>query len=168
MKIFASGSWHEESTRPYSEQAYLLGRLIAEHNHALVAGPGTGISKYIIAGYRDGGGHRLTVYLPAKKHMDSVGEKLLTEPDETIQTNLDYPQKNIEQVKASDAVIMITGGAGSLTEIIHAANDYGLPVACLDGSGDAIEAVKHVSNLEGKIFFSKDIRLLLAHVEEQA
>lgn len=100
--------------------------------------------------------------------MKRVGEKIEANADETNCLDLDYPMRNIIQVKAADALIAITGSTGTLMDILYAAADYNIPVACLDGSGDAIRAVKLIKKIKGKIFYSKDVTKLLAHVEHKA
>jgi predicted Rossmann-fold nucleotide-binding protein len=54
---------------------------------------------------------------------------------------LDYPMRNLLQVKRSDGLFMLTGGDGALEEVIAAVVDYHVPVAIVGGSGRAADAV---------------------------
>lgn len=168
MKILVVGSWQEKDITPYIHDAEKLGRLLAEHGHEFISGPGGGIHKWLIKGYRSAGGKKVIFFLPRKDEMVRVGEKVEARADETIRLDLDYPMRNIIQVKSADALIAITGSTGTLMDILYAAADYDIPVACFDDSGDAIRAVKLIEKLKGKIFYSRDVAELLAHVEREA
>jgi len=115
MKIFVAGTWEDHKTKSYSDSGFLLGKRIAEKGYDLSCGPGTGISKYVMQGYtsiKNRG--KIWCYLPSKEEMEKVGEKIGDGIDEIIQTEYDYPMRNLFQIKQSDAVIIITGGGGNL------------------------------------------------------
>lgn len=73
--------------------------------------------------------------------MQAVGEEVLPGADEIEQTGLDYPMRNLLQVKRSDGLFVLTGGDGALEEVVAAVVDYRLPVAVVAGSGSVAEAV---------------------------
>lgn len=74
--------------------------------------------------------------------MEAVGERVERTPDDLVQTALDYPMRNVYQIRQSDALIVVTGGDGALEEILPALVDYSLPTALLEGSGRAVEAIR--------------------------
>src|SRR5262245_20298326 len=120
--------------------------MIAEAGYSLGCGPGTGIARHVIDGfravserYRTG---KVRYYLPADKYMQAVGEKVEPGADEIIQTDLDYPMRNVHQISKSIGLIVITGGDGALEEILPALADYDLPVSALRGSGQAAQALE--------------------------
>ena len=51
-QVFVSGTWRDDKARPYKDQALHLGRRLAERDFDLACGPGTGISRYVIDGYK--------------------------------------------------------------------------------------------------------------------
>jgi predicted Rossmann-fold nucleotide-binding protein len=142
VQIFVSGTWSSDKARPYSVEALELGSRIAAGGFDLACGPGTGIARYVIDGYR-GAPRRGTVryYLPTPGDMRAVGEQVMPGADEIEQTDLDYPMRNLLQVKRSDGLFVLTGGDGALEEVIAAIVDYRVPVAVVAGAGNAGAAV---------------------------
>jgi predicted Rossmann-fold nucleotide-binding protein len=142
MQIFVSGTWNPDKARPYSAQALELGARIAAAGHDLACGPGTGVARYVIDGFRQVPQRgRIRYYLPAEADMRAVGEEVMPGADEIEHTGLDYPMRNLLQVKRSDGLFVLTGGDGALEEIIAAVVDYRVPVAVVDGAGAAAAAV---------------------------
>jgi predicted Rossmann-fold nucleotide-binding protein len=142
MQIFVSGTWKAEKARPYRAQAEELGEQIAASGFDLACGPGTGIARHVIDGYRQAPRKgKVRYYLPEESHMQAVGEEVLPGADEIEHTGLDYPMRNLLQVKRSDGLFVLTGGDGALEEVIAAVVDYNLPVAIVAGAGSAAAAV---------------------------
>ena len=144
MKIFVAGTWSKKKAEKYSETAYSLGKQIAERGHDLGCGPGTGIAEFVVAGFRsvENRKGKVTFYLPSRHEMEKVGEVVGDGADITIETDLDYPMRNIFQIRASEALFILTGGDGTLEEAIVALADYNLPVAAYKDSGVAIKALE--------------------------
>lgn len=146
-QVFVAGTWRDDIPRQYREAAHRVGVLIAEAGCSLACGPGTGISAHAIAGFRSVTGRAGVVrfYLPAQRWMEAVGEVARwQDADEIVATDLDYPQRNVYQISKSSGVVAITGGDGTLEEILPALIDYGLPVAVLQGSGQAAVALERL------------------------
>jgi len=139
MQVFVSGTWRNDKAARYAEAAASVGALIAAAGYSLACGPGTGIARHVIDGFRSVSPRAGMVryYLPAESHMVAVGEEIQDGYDEIIQTNLDYPMRNVYQVGKSHGLIVISGGDGTLEEILPALIDYRLPVAVLKDSGQA-------------------------------
>jgi len=76
--------------------------------------------------------------------MKEVGEEIMIEPDTPIFTKQDYPIRNLLQVKGSDAVIGVTGGSGTLTELIASINDYKLPTSFYEGSSQVVDLFRKI------------------------
>jgi uncharacterized protein (TIGR00725 family) len=144
LQAFVSGTWRTDKAAAYADTAARVGELIAAAGWSLACGPGTGIARHAIDGFRSVSPRRGVVryHLPAKAHMAEVGEQVQPGADETIETDLDYPMRNVYQVSRSHALIVITGGDGTLEEILPALIDYNLPVGILKGSGQAAAAVE--------------------------
>jgi uncharacterized protein (TIGR00725 family) len=143
-QIFVSGTWRADRAEEYAEAAAAVGVLIAEAGHSLACGPGTGIARHVIDGFRSVEARRGKVryHLPAYAHMEAVGEPVEPGYDELVETDLDYPMRNVFQVSRSSGLIAITGGDGTLEEILPALIDYNLPVAVMKGSGQAAVALE--------------------------
>lgn len=143
MQIFVSGTWKREKAGPYADQAALLGGAIAAAGFDLACGPGTGIARHVIDGFRGTPGHgTVRYYLPSAEAMALAGETVEPGADVVEQTELDYPMRNVLQVKRSDGLFVLTGGDGTLEEILPAVIDYRIPVAALAGAGTAVAALE--------------------------
>ena len=173
MQIFVGGTWSDIKARPYAEKGLWLGRQIASLGHDLACGPGTGIAKYVIAGYKSVcGTGRVRFYLPTPEEMQKAGEVVGEGADETIETGLDYPLRNIFQIRASDALFVLTGGDGTLEEAIVALADYKLPVSAVRGSGTAVKALEVLSEIfpawTEDLLIHEDMSKLLNHIVTRA
>jgi len=128
----------------HADAAYRVGQLIAEAGYSLGCGPGTGIARHAIDGFRSVSDRvgKVRYYLPAEHHMKAVGEEVEPGADEIIQTDLDYPMRNVHQISKSVGLVIITGGDGALEEVLPALADYDLPVSALRGSGQAALALE--------------------------
>jgi uncharacterized protein (TIGR00725 family) len=163
MKILITGSWQKSKAVAIAQEAYELGKLLAEGKHAILSGGGTGVSALVVASYKEHSGERYIAYFPSKAHMDAVGEECGPDCDERIDTDLDYPQRNIELVKACDGMIALHGGLGTLTEIIHAVKDYNKPVAVIE-KGDLAHWIKGIHELKEKVFLTADPKEAVEHL----
>lgn len=172
MQIFVAGTWSEKKAAPFVSQGIELGKLIAAGKYDLACGPGTGMAKYVIEGYRSVEPRgKVRFYLPTQEEMAKVGEEVGIGADEIIETGLDYPLRNIFQIKASDALFIITGGDGTLEEAITALVDYNIPVGGLRGSGTAVQALELLTNIypswKELLIIHDDLQTLFTHVDER-
>lgn len=144
-QVFVSGTWRDIRAKPYADQASYLGRRLAELGLDLACGPGTGIARYVIDGYRSISPRgNVKYYLPGETHMLAVGEEVAQGADLVEQTPFDYPMRNVYQISKSDGVFILTGGDGALEEALPALIDYGIPVAVIEDSGEAAEALRRL------------------------
>ena len=164
MKILIVGSWEKEECLVCQKEAEQVGKLLAEKGHILVSGAGTGISELVVNSYKANKGKKYVAYIPSKKEMEKVGEKLGPQPDELIETNLDYSERNIVMVKNCDGLIALHGGLGTLTEVIHAVNDYNKKVSIID-KGQLAEWVKCIHKIKEKVFLTSDVKKAVEYVE---
>lgn len=143
-QVFVSGTWRADKAAGYGDQATTVGAMFAAAGWSLACGPGTGISRHVVDGFRSVTSRVGVVryYLPAEEHMTAVGEVVEPGADEIIRTGFDYPVRNVFQVSQSHGLVAVTGGDGTLEEILPALIDYGLPVAVLKGSGPAAAALE--------------------------
>lgn len=166
MQIFVSGAWKSEKAEAYKDQAFLLGEQLALAGMDLTCGPGTGIARYVIDGYRAVGTRgTIRYYLPARHEMEKVGEVVAEGADAIVETDLDYPMRNLYQVKHSQGLFILTGGDGTLEEAIASIADYRLPVAVVRGSGTAAAALEALVEIypewSNHLLFGADVEEIL-------
>ncbi len=144
IQVFVGGTWRTDKAAEYAQAAECVGALVAEAGYSLACGPGTGIARHVIDGFRSvpSRAGMVRYYLPAQAYMVAVGEEIQDGYDEIVQTDLDYPMRNVYQISKSHGLIVISGGDGTLEEILPALIDYELPVAVLKGSGQAATALE--------------------------
>ena len=170
LQVFVSGTWRDDKAAEYAEAAATVGALIAEAGYSLACGPGTGIARHAIDGFRSVASRRGIVryHLPARDHMIAVGEEVQPGSDEIIETGFDYPMRNVYQISKSSGLIAITGGDGTLEEILPALIDYNLPVSILKGSGQAAAAVEVLLGIfpdwQNNVLIGDDPKLLACFV----
>ena len=152
MKILVVGSWHPEKAKKYESQAQELGMCLGKKGHVLVASPNSGFQGLVAKAYKKNNGSEFIGYYPELKLMRKFGENILIEPDKKIYTKQDYPTRNLLQIKGSEAVIGITGGFGTLTELIASIHDYKLPTSFYKGSSNIIDKF-----IEREALFAKSI-----------
>jgi predicted Rossmann-fold nucleotide-binding protein len=167
MKVLVLGTWNKKKSREYLPQAIELGHVLAGRGHILVASPSSGFQGLVAAVYKQNNGKQFIGYYADLSIMRTVGEEALIEPDERIDTGQDYPIRNILQIKGSDAVIGITGGSGTLTELIASANDYHLPTSFYQGSSHIIDGFLRVdADFAKKIKCGNNIGHLIDYLEQ--
>ncbi|MCI0542413.1 hypothetical protein L0Y69_01500 [bacterium] len=167
MKILILGSWHDEIANHFSKETAELGRLLFERGHIPVIAPGGGIYGAVGSAYRQAGGKQSIGYYPSEAARAKVGEKYIFEPDEKIETEGDYPTRNLKQVQGSDAVIAIAGRTGTMKDFITGAADYALPCAYLRGSSNNMDTLVELDGIKGlpNVFVGDTVSSLLGFVE---
>lgn len=172
MQVFVAGTWKPERAAPYREQALLLGSALAAAGLDLACGPGTGIARHVIDGYRSVAPRgSVRYYLPSPEAMAAAGESVADGADEIEETGLDYPMRNVHQVSRSSGLFVLTGGDGALQEILAALIDYRQPVAIVRGAGSAALAVERLLGVypewEGQLLLGPDVQALLGPFVER-
>ncbi len=164
MKILMLGSWEKHKAVACQKEAEEIGRLLAEQGHILISGGGTGISELVVNSYRKNKGKEYICYIPSKNQMEKVGEQLGPKSDKLIETNLDYPERNVVMVRECDGVIALHDGLGTLTEIIHAIKDYDKKVSVID-FGDLARWIRAIPELRNKVFLTSDIKKAVEYLK---
>lgn len=164
MKILMLGSWQKEKAIASKKEAEEIGKILAQEGHILISGGGTGISELVVNSYKKNKGKQYICYIPSKKQMEKVGELLGPKPDKLIETNLDYPERNVVMVRECDAVIALHGGLGTLSEIIHAVKDYDKKVSVID-FGELSQWIKSIPELHKKVLLTSNIKQAIEHLK---
>ncbi len=144
MKICVYGSSSPELDQVFYDEAFRLGREMAERGHSLIFGGGeNGLMGACVRGLESAGGKSLGV---APRFFDRPGI-LHQECDEFIFTDDMSERKNIMEREA-DAFIAVPGGLGTFEELLQALtlkqlSQMDKPVAILntDGYYDALSAL---------------------------
>lgn len=58
MKIFVAGSWRGNKIEKIKPDIEKIGKLIAEENHSLITGGGTGVAEIVAGFYLKNGGKK--------------------------------------------------------------------------------------------------------------
>jgi uncharacterized protein (TIGR00725 family) len=114
--------------------AYEVGKLLAEKGAVVLTGGGSGIMEAASKGASEAGG-MVAAILPG---MDKTEANPYV--DIPITTGIGFA-RNVFCVRASDAVIMISGGTGTLNELTAAANENISPIV-LEGTGGWADRVR--------------------------
>ena len=147
------------------EKAKSVGRIIAKRGYALLTGATTGIPYWAAQGADEAGGlvlgfspaesrvaHRKTYRLPFEHH------------DAIFFTGADYSGRNFELIRASDAMVVICGRTGTLSEF-SIGLESGKPIGVLEGSGGTADMIREILERTHKGFrgvvFSRDPEDLL-------
>jgi hypothetical protein len=159
------GSWEAHKAIECKKEAEEIGILLAERGHVLISGGGTGISKLVVEAYKKNKGKKYIAYFPSMKIMKKVGEEKGPKPDKVIETNVDYPERNLIMIRDCDAIIALHGGLGTIAEMIHATKDYGKKIALID-TKELAEWAKAIPPLKEKVFITKDIKKAIEYLEK--
>ena len=169
-RVFVSGDWRPDEVRQFASAGRQLGVLLAEAGYDITCGPGSGVARYVLEGYYSVPAKKrgqVIFYLPKLKEMVRVGEQMELGADVIVKTGQNYPIRNVIQVESSDALIALTGGAGTTTEIISAVLDFRLPVAVLDHSGPMVQAVRALPSVEEEVFFGTSPEALVNYIGQK-
>lgn len=147
MKVFVSGYWDPKRAIHFADEIRQLGRLLGERGHDILLGPGSGVVRYVIEGFREKKRKgKIIFYLPRKKELIRVGEELHDYGDEIIKTDDSYVQRVVRMCEMTDALTAVTGGAGTLYEMIGMMF-MKKPVTVLQESGGASNAACFLGGL---------------------
>ncbi len=124
------------------DYAYQVGRLVAEAGAALICGGKSGVMEAACKGAFEAGG--ITVgFLPGMEKSEANPYVQVALP-----TGVGLA-RNVLTVRASDVVIMISGGLGTLNELTVAINERKVPAIVLTGTGGWADRIQSIA-YEGK------------------
>lgn len=136
--IGASEGGGELPSQTALEYAYQTGKLIAENGAVLICGGRSGVMEAACKGTSEAGG--ITVgYLPGMDKSD-VNPYV----DIALPTGIGLA-RNVLTVRASDVVIMISGGVGTLNELTVAINEQRVPAIVLTGTGGWADRIHEIA-----------------------
>jgi uncharacterized protein (TIGR00725 family) len=159
-KIGVMGSSNELAGQAEALKAKVnrLGQTIAERGCALITGATTGLPDLVSRAARLAGGITLGIS-PAQSREEHVSRYALPDDgaDLIIYTGFGLKGRNVINVRASDIVIIVGGGIGTLNEFT-VAFDEGKVIGVLEGSGGFADRSKEIALLSGK-----EVKSVLIH-----
>lgn len=133
--ICVSGAASGDSVRESCDEAYLVGKAIAESGHITTTGATVGIPYFAARGAHENGGMSIG-FSPAASLRSHVRKYRLPIGvfDYVNFTGMNYVGRDIHLVQSSDAVITIGGRIGSMHEFTTALENH-MPCGVLLGTG---------------------------------
>jgi uncharacterized protein (TIGR00725 family) len=167
-KISVSGSAANNCGEGAFKKAYETGFEIAKQGGVLVSGATIGIPAWATRGAKKAGG--LSIGLsPASSRQEHVKKYHLptSDMDVIIYTGSGYSGRNLQMIRACDAVIEICGRIGTLNEFTVAFEDH-KPIGILLGTGGASDELPKILEVakRGKknIFYDTDPKRLVSRL----
>ncbi len=125
------------------DKAKKLGEEIARRGYILINGACPGLPHDAMAAAKDKGALTIGVS-PAFSEYEHVNEYLSPAGhDIIIFTGMGFMERDIINIRSSDAIIIIGGGIGTLNELTIA-YDEGRPIGIITNSGGISNAIPHV------------------------
>ena len=155
------------------DTAYALGKEIASQGHILLEGATTGFPLWAARGAKENGGIVIG-FSPAdteKEHIERY--KLpIDYHDFILYTGFGYSGRDLMLTKSADAVINGCGRVGTIHEFTVAFEDR-KPIGIMEGEWETDELIKAIiekshraEEMEGKIIFEKDPKILVQKLIE--
>lgn len=122
-----------------------LGRTIAKRGCVLVTGATTGLPDLTSRAARSAGGMTIGIS-PAQSREEHVSRYALPDDgaDVIIYTGFGLKGRNVINIRASDIVVIVDGGIGTLNEFTIAF-DEGKVIGILEGTGGVADRVKDIA-----------------------
>jgi len=152
------------------EKAEELGREIIRHNSIIVTGATTGTPFWAAKGAKEEGGFSVGLS-PANSEREHIEDYNLPIEyfDVIIYTGFDYSGRNLLLTRASDAILIVCGRAGTLNEFTIAFEDN-KPIGVLEGTGGTADLIRDLlpklHKGKGRIVFDTDPKKLVEKVLE--
>lgn len=125
------------------EKARLLGKAMAERGYILINGACPGLPHDAMLAAKEAGGFTLGVS-PAFSEYEHINEYLSPAGhDMIIFTGMGFMERDIINIRSSDAVVIIGGGVGTLNEFTIA-YDEGRPIGVITDSGGISNSIEHI------------------------
>ncbi|HKZ34473.1 MAG TPA: hypothetical protein VJ179_01220 [Patescibacteria group bacterium] len=167
MKVFIGGYWDPKRAVRYASETKLLGRLLAERGHDVIVGPGSGVVRFLVEGFREVSSKgNVIFYLPKKKELIRTGEELTPFADEVIRTEEDYLHRMITMCEDADGYASIAGASGTIAEAVSMMF-LKKPVTMLEEAGAASNAGQILGGLKVYAYFSPTVEKMVDYLEQK-
>jgi uncharacterized protein (TIGR00725 family) len=153
------------------EKATAVGREIAKRGYIFINGACPGLPHDAMLGAKEAGGFTLGVS-PAFSFYEHENEYMSPDGHDIILfTGMGFMERDIINIRSSDAIIIVGGGIGTLNELTIA-YDEGRPVGVLTNSGGISNSVPYiiedlcVRTIPPNMVFDDDAAALLTKLEK--
>lgn len=168
MNIAVFGSAACDPQQQHIDSAYRLGTVIAQRGHTLVTGGCVGIPSYAIAGAFEHNGETHGYFpVDSEDQIHSLARIYNNDTADhyTTKTFLrGFSKRSIAIVENVDAVVMVNGRMGTLSEFTMAVEEN-VPIVIMKGSGGVTEHIETILNMVGRDISE---RLYFAGTPEEA
>jgi uncharacterized protein (TIGR00725 family) len=168
--IIGSASGPQVEDPVAKKQARELGRYIARRGYILINGACPGIPDEAVLGAKEEGGMTIGIS-PAFSEYEHVNEyQSPHHHDILIYTGQGFMERDIINIRSCDAIILVSGGIGSLNEFTIA-YDEGRPIGILTNSGGISNSIPHIvedlckRKIPPNMVFDDDPEKLLSKLE---
>jgi uncharacterized protein (TIGR00725 family) len=125
------------------DKAKKLGAEVARRGHIFINGACPGLPNDALLAAQEGGGFTIGIS-PAFSEYQHVHEYMSPhDHDLIIYTGLGFMERDIINIRSSDAIVIIGGGIGTLNEFTIA-YDEGRPIGIITNSGGISNSIPHV------------------------
>lgn len=152
------------------EKARELGEAIAQRGHVFINGACPGLPHDAMLAAKEAGGLTMGIS-PAFSEYEHINEyQSPAGHDIIVFTGLGFMERDIINIRSSDAIVIVGGGIGTLNELTIA-YDEGRPIGIITNSGGISNAVPHIveelckRSIPPNMVFDDDPKKLLDKLE---
>lgn len=125
------------------EMARLLGREIGKRGHIFVNGACPGLPNDALMGAKEEGAWTVGISPAFSEHEHIHEYDSPHSHNLIIYTGMGFMERDIINIRTSDAIVIVGGGVGTLNELTIA-YDEGRPIGIITGSGGISNSVPHI------------------------
>jgi len=175
MKIALFGSAAVDSSQKHSAIAQEIGKEVSQRKHILITGGCVGIPSHAVQSAFSNRGETHG-YFPVDNEQDIHGLAGVynndTQDHYTSKTYLrGFSKRSVAMLENSDAVIIVNGRMGTLSEFAMAVEE-GLPIVVMEESGGIANHIKTILTMTGRditdqIYFANNAHDAISWIEKQ-
>lgn len=141
--VMGSASGPQIEHKHARTMAKKLGQEIGKRGHIFINGACPGLPNDALLGAKESGGFSIGVSPAFSKHAHIHDYKSPHAHDMIIYTGMGFMERDIINIRSSDAIVIVGGGVGTLNELTIA-YDEGRPIGVLTGTGGISDSIPHI------------------------
>lgn len=142
-KIAIFGAASEKLDKNIYKIAEATGAEIAKHGHTLITGAAAGISRYGARGAKKSGGLVIGISPTTNNEEKDQFNVNFDNIDVVVHTGFGYKGRNVLSVRSCDAIIVINGRFGTLSEIANAEGEN-KPIVVISNTGGCATIIEDI------------------------
>lgn len=169
--VMGSASGPQLENQEVRERAKKLGQAIGKRGHIFINGACPGLPHDALLGAKEEGALTIGVS-PAFSEHEHINEYKSPNGQEVIiYTGLGFMERDIINIRSSDAIVIVAGGIGTLNEFTIAYEE-GRPIGILTGTGGISDSIPHIvedlchRKIAPNMVFDSDPEKLIDKLEE--